>query len=117
MNDRTFRRGDVVVSTFSGDYGKPRHGIVVQSDVFNPTHDSVVLCPVTSEITGFSLFRIALPQSGETGLRVESEVMVDKITVAKRRRIRQRIGKLSPEQLARVNDALRIWLDLPDGAG
>lgn len=31
-------RGDVVVCVSQGDYGKPRPAIVVQSDLFNPTH-------------------------------------------------------------------------------
>ena len=32
------RRGDVVIAVFSGDYGKPRPAVVVQTDLANPTH-------------------------------------------------------------------------------
>jgi mRNA-degrading endonuclease toxin of MazEF toxin-antitoxin module len=38
-----YQRGDVVVCVLSGDYGKPRPAVVVQSDVFNPTHASVTV--------------------------------------------------------------------------
>jgi len=102
-----------VVAAFSGDYGKPRPAIVVQSDLFNADHESILLCPITSEIMGGALFRIQLPVSSATGLRAKSEAMVDKLTVTKRRRIGRRIGRLSPEQMKAVDQALRIWLDLP----
>jgi mRNA-degrading endonuclease toxin of MazEF toxin-antitoxin module len=42
------RRGDVVTVAVSGGYGKPRPAIVVQSDLLNDTHASVVVCLVTS---------------------------------------------------------------------
>ena len=35
------KRGDVVICAAPGDYGKPRLGVVVQSDLFNGAHSSV----------------------------------------------------------------------------
>lgn len=113
MNDPGFRRGDIVVCALSGDYGKPRPAVIVQSDLFNPTHSSVVLCPISSELTGLHLFRIPVTPTENSGLRQESEVMVDKITVAQRARVRQRIGRLSRAQVSLVDRALRLWLALP----
>ena len=49
-------RGDVVLVVAPGDYGKPRPAVVVQSDLFNPTHASVVVCPVTSDLIDAPLF-------------------------------------------------------------
>jgi mRNA interferase MazF len=106
-------RGDVVVCAMAGDFGKPRPAVVVQSDLFNETHASVVLCPITSELTGLDLFRLHVPRSTQTGLRVNSEIMVDKLTAVKRTRISGKIGKLSAGQIDTLNDALRLWLDLP----
>lgn len=31
------KRGDVAIAVFSGDYGKPRLGVVVQTDLVNRT--------------------------------------------------------------------------------
>ena len=42
-------RGDVVISSSPGDYGKPRPAVVVQSDLFNPTHPYVVATGDTLE--------------------------------------------------------------------
>jgi mRNA interferase MazF len=78
-----FQRGDVVICILSGDYGKPRPAVVIQSDFFNETHASVVVCPVSSELTGLNLFRIAIPESAITGLHKPSEVMVDKLSAVR----------------------------------
>ena len=105
-----------MIATYSGDYGKPRPGVIVQASAFNQSHETVVLCPITSHLTGLSMFRVPLARSAATGLHQDSEIMVDKITVSKRQRIRQRVGRLSAEQLGEVNAALRTWLDLPESA-
>ena len=108
-----FRRGDVVVCILSGDYGKPRPAVVVQSDLFNETHASVVVCPISSDVTGLTLFRVGIPASEVSGLRKDSEVMVDKITAARRGRLSRPVGRLSSAQMSRIDEALRTWLDLP----
>jgi mRNA interferase MazF len=117
MSEPGLRRGDVVICAFSGDYGKPRPAVVVQSNLFNSLHETIMLCPISSELTGLTLFRVALPKSEFTGLKKDSEVMVDKMTASKRSRIRQQIGRLSPAQISHLNRALQVWLDLPGAAG
>ncbi len=113
MADLPLQRGDVVIATFGGDYGKPRPGIVVQSNLFNEQHPSVILCPVSSELTGLTLLRLAISKSETTGLRKDSEVMIDKVTAVTRSRIKQRIGRLSRAQISSLDDGLRLWLNLP----
>jgi mRNA interferase MazF len=44
------KRGDVVIVAATGDYGKPRAAVIVQTDAFPETHASVVICQMTSEI-------------------------------------------------------------------
>jgi mRNA interferase MazF len=105
-------RGDVVVCALPGDYGKPRPAVVVQSDLFNETHASIILCPISSEVTGLMLFRIELPSSDTLGLKTRSEVMVDKLAAVKRQRVKARIGRLSAAQMRKIDEALRTWLDL-----
>jgi mRNA interferase MazF len=81
---------------------------VVQSDFFNATHASVVVCPVSSELTGLNLFRIAIPESAITGMHKPSEVMVDKLSAVSRSQIAERIGHLSRPQISQLNRALRL---------
>jgi mRNA interferase MazF len=113
MSEPGLRRGDIVICAFSGDYGKPRPAVVVQSNLFNRLHETVMLCPISSELTGLALFRVPLTQSASTGLRKDSEVMIDKMTASKRSRIRQRVGHLSATQMNSVDTALQTWLDMP----
>jgi mRNA interferase MazF len=106
-------RGDVVICVFPKEYGKPRPAVVVQSDLFNTTHASIVTCPVSSETTGLDLFRIPIQPSESNGLRKPSEVMVDKLAAIDVRRVRNMVGQLSATEMKLVDQALRLWLDLP----
>jgi len=71
------------------------------------------LSTISSDLTGFTVFRVKLLASKASGLRKDSEVMVDKMATVDRDRIRQRIGRLSPALMSQVDTALQIWLDLP----
>lgn len=105
-------RGDVVIAAAPGDYGKPRPAVVVQSDLFNPTHGSVVVCPITSFLIDAPLFRLGLSPSQENGLKAESQIMIDKLMALKRDRIRRRVGHLRPADMRAVEEALQVWLGL-----
>lgn len=106
-------RGAIVVVAAQGAYtGKPRPALVVQSDLFNPTHRSVTVCPITSDCVDAPLFRIPLPPGERTGLRVPSQIMIDKIVSVPRESIRSEIGGCDDRELETAEDALRRWLSL-----
>jgi mRNA interferase MazF len=105
-------RGDLVTVALPGDYGKPRPAVVVQADLFNETHASVTVAPVTSTLVNAPLFRLAVEPSPRNGLRALSQVMVDKLTTVRRERIGATIGELEAETLTRVNRALALWLGI-----
>lgn len=107
------KRGDVVLVAAKGDYaGKPRPAVIVQSDLFNPTHDSVTVCLITSELHDASLFRPDLNPAQENGLEKLSQVMVDKIFSAKRSNIGNKIGKLDKNSIRKLDEAIRLWLQV-----
>lgn len=106
-------RGDVVVVATRGAYtNKPRPAVVVQADAFNPTHASITICPVTSDVVDAPMFRVALPATRRTGLDVPSQVMVDKIVSVPRKAVARVIGRLDAAELRTVSRALRDWLAL-----
>jgi mRNA interferase MazF len=86
--------------------------VIVQSDLFNETHASVSVVPVTSTLVNAPLFRLAIEPSQLNGLRALSQVMVDKLTTVRRERIGASIGELEPETMMRVNRALALWLGI-----
>ena len=107
------KRGDVVVVAARGAYtGKPRPALVVQSDLFNATHQSVTLCPITSDCLDAPLFRIPLPPGERTGLKSASQIMVDKIVSVPSSAVTSRIGRCDARELEAAADALRQWLEL-----
>jgi mRNA interferase MazF len=104
-------RGDLVMIAVSGDYGKPRPALVTQNDAFE-LHPSVVVLPLTSELHDAPLFRVSVPPGDVTGLRVPSQIMVDKPTTVPRTKIGPRIGVIDEPTIKKVEEALRGFLDL-----
>ncbi|MFZ1985822.1 MAG: type II toxin-antitoxin system PemK/MazF family toxin [Desulfatitalea sp.] len=106
------KRGDVIVVVVPGEYGKPRPAVVVQTDLVNDTHASVVVCPITSHIQNAELFRLTVEPSADNGLQKVSQIMVDKLVALRRDKVRQVIGKLDDELMIRLNRSLAFWLGM-----
>lgn len=104
------RRGELVTVALPSDLGKPRPALVVQADLFNETHASVTLLPVTSTIIDAPLFRITLEPSAANGLKKPSQIMVDKIISIRADRIGKTIGRVSEDTMIGVGRALAVWL-------
>jgi mRNA interferase MazF len=106
-------RGAIVVVAARGAYtGKPRPAFVVQADLFTDMHASLTICPITSACIDAPLFRVALPPGARTGLAEPSQVMVDKLVSVPREAIGRTVGQCDADEMALVNDALRVWLAL-----
>jgi len=108
------KRGDVIVVAASGDYGKPRPAVIVQTDAFPAEHASVVVCQMTSELVDAPDFRVTIEPRPGNGLRAKSQVMADKPVTIRRERIGQRIGRLDATDIARLNVALAFVMGLAD---
>ena len=103
------RRGDLVTITLQGDYGKPRPALVIQSDLFDE-HPSVTVLPVTSALRDAPLFRLNVLPHAHNGLRLPSQVMVDKAHTVSRDKVGQVIGRLDDRTLLAVNRAMAVFL-------
>ena len=93
----------------SGDYGKPRPALIVQADAY-AEHASITMLPLTDELHDMPLFRVTVEPGEETGLRLRSQVMVDKATTIPRTKAGTRIGRLDGATLANVSRALASFL-------
>ena len=108
------RRGDVVTVVAQEDYGKPRPAVIVQSDWFNETHASILVCLQTSELQDAPLFRIPREPDGRNSLQQPSQIMVDKLLAVRRERIGSRIGRLDEETIVRLDRSLALFLGLAE---
>ena len=106
------KRGDIVLAVARGDYGKPRPAVIAQSDLFNATHSSLLVCLLSTELIDAPLFRLTIAPSPANGLREVSQIMIDKLLALPRVRIRERIGAVDDETLLAVNRALALMLGL-----
>jgi mRNA interferase MazF len=106
------KRGDVVLLVAQGDMGKPRPGVIVQADELGDTTNSILVCPMSSDITEFHQIRPVVEPSTTNGLRLRSQIMTDKINALRRDRIRRVVGSLDDETSARLNSALFLVLGL-----
>lgn len=100
------QRGDLVTVALQGAYGKPRPALVIQSDLLDEL-DSVVICPVTSELRT-ALFRVAVEPTTTNGLRTLSQVMVDKLSTVPRAKLSEPFGRLEDERMRAVDRALLL---------
>ncbi len=108
------RRGDVVTVAATGDYGKPRPAVIVQTDALPAEHASVVVCQMTSELSDAPDFRVTIDPTGSNGLRVRSQVMADKPVTIRRERIGSLVGHLDVNDIGRLNSALAFVMGLAD---
>lgn len=102
-------RGDLVVVSPPGDYGKPRPALVIQSNLF-AEHPSVTVLPLTSHLVDAPLLRIGMGSSA--GIDRESQVQVDKPHTVRRDRIRGIIGRADEATLVSVDRVLAVFLGL-----
>jgi len=108
------RRGDIVAVAVSGDYGKPRPAVVVQSDALPEEYPSVIICQMTSYLEEAAAFRVTVEPDPDNGLRTRSQIMSDKPVSIRRERIGQGIGRLAATDMARLNTALAFVMGLAD---
>ena len=108
------RRGDIVIVSAPGEYGKPRPTVIVQTDFLNETHASVAVCLVTTDVVEAPLFRLTVEPSEGNGLRKRSQIMVDKIVALRRERLGQVAGTLDDETMLRLDRTLAFVLGLGD---
>ncbi|MEA3534019.1 type II toxin-antitoxin system PemK/MazF family toxin [Rhizobium sp. CC-YZS058] len=100
------KRGDMVTAAFQGDLKKPRPAVILHADEFIEAHESLILCAFTSSLADAPSFRPTIEPTAGNGLEVTSQIMVDKITHLRKAAIRQVIGRLSDEDMQRLETAL-----------
>lgn len=103
------RRGDLVTVAMSGDFGKPRPALVIQSDHFDATATVTVLL-ISATLVDAPLIRLAVEPSPENGLRKPSQVMIDKAMTVQRDRVGAPFGRLEDDTMVAVNRSLVLFL-------
>ncbi len=105
------RRGEVWRVAFDpspgGEIRKPRPATVVSNDAANRLLSRIQVVPITSNVE-----RLCRPQASPAVGRTRCKAMADQLTTASRQRLRGRLGKLDPKDLAGVQPAIKPRLGL-----
>ncbi len=107
------KRGDIVTVSPPGDYGKPRPAVVVQSDWLN-TNDSVLVALFTSTLTDAPIYRLSIEPTETNGLKMTSQIMVDKIIPVMRHKCGKVIGHLDEGSLIALNHMISVVVGIAD---
>ena len=107
------KRGDLVIVSAPGDCGKPRPAIVIQSDWLKAT-DSVLVALLTSTLVDAPLYRLQIEPSETNGLKVPSQVMVDKILALPREKCGRVIGRIDEKSRIILNHMLSVIVGIAD---
>ena len=104
-------RGDFVTIAISGDFGKPRPALVIQSDQFNE-HATVTVLLVSSTLVDAPLLRVTIQPSETNGLKKPSQVMVDKAMTVKRDKLGASFGAASDAVMLEAGRCLAVFLGI-----
>ncbi len=105
------KRGDIVTVSLSGDYGKPRPALVIQSNNFME-HTSITVLPITSTIVNAPLLRITFEPDDKNNLQKISQVMIDKIMTVKNDKVGKTFGFITEKQLHEIERSLLLFLGI-----
>jgi mRNA interferase MazF len=114
------RRGEIVAVDFEPVRGsaasKTRPAVVVSNDAANGTatrlgRGVVTVVPVTSSAERVYPFQVLLPARA-TGLRTDSKAQAEQVRSVAVGRVGRRMGQLSTELMAELDQALRVHLNL-----
>ncbi|MBR2070807.1 MAG: type II toxin-antitoxin system PemK/MazF family toxin [Clostridia bacterium] len=105
------KRGEIYFADLSPVIGSEQGGIrpvlIVQNDIGNKYSPTIIAAAVTSKLNKSKLpTHIELPKS--VGLNKESVVLLEQIRTIDKRRLKDKIGELTPSLMQKVNDAILV---------
>jgi len=106
------RRGDIVTVSAPGDYGKPRPAVVIQGDVLNRDARSTIVALLTSHLQDAPLLRLTVESTAENGLKVRSQVQVNRLLSLPSEKLGPVIGRLSDSEIIELNRLLAVVIGL-----
>ena len=105
------KRGDVVTIVTSGDYGKPRPALIIQSDLFIDTA-SVTVLPLSSHLINAPLIRVGIDPDTKNGLHKQSQVMLDKLVTVTRSKVGSVLGCLKSSVMVEIERLLMVFIGI-----
>lgn len=108
------KRGELYYADLSPVVGSEQGGVrpilIVQNDTGNKYSPTVIAAAVTSKLSKAKLPTHIEINANDFGLNKNSVILLEQIRTLDKRRLKERIGELSPPTMKKVNAALLISL-------
>lgn len=115
------KRGELYYADLSPVVGSEQGGVrpilIVQNDTGNKYSPTVIAAAVTSRMTKARLPTHIEISAPDFGLAKDSVILLEQIRTLDKRRLKERIGELSPIAMRKVDVALLISLGFGPAAG
>ena len=110
------KRGDVYYADLRPVVGSEQGGVrpvlIIQNDIGNRHSPTVICAAITSRMIKAKLPTHIEIEASAYGIVRDSVILLEQLRTIDKRRLKDKICHLTPEQLALVNEALKISLDL-----
>lgn len=110
------KRGDIFYADLSPVVGSEQGGvrpvIIIQNDIGNKYSPTVIIAAITSQINKAKLPTHVEISSEEYGLNKDSVVLLEQIRTLDKRRLKEKIGHMTNEDMLLVSEALLISIGL-----
>ena len=108
------KRGELYYADLSPVVGSEQGGVrpilIVQNDTGNKYSPTIIAAAITSQLNKAKLPTHIELSANEFGLLKDSVILLEQIRTLDKRRIKEKIGELSPLKMQKVNTALLISL-------
>lgn len=92
--------------------GKVRPVVIIQTDLLNSIHPSVIICPVTTNVqVNSDILRVHLKR-GMATLKEDCDVLVDQIRAIDKKRLQKKLGILPDEIELKLKNNIAVILDI-----
>ncbi len=110
------RRGNIVLVNLDpvtgSEQGKTRPGLIIQNDIGNEYSPTTIVAPITSKIFSKEFPTNVEISSKDSGLKINSTVLLNQIRTIDKIRIIKKLGTLNNQIMRKVDLAIKISLDL-----
>ena len=114
--ERTIRRGDIYYAELNPVIGSEQGGtrpvLIISNDIGNRHSPTVIIAAITSRVQTKAKLPIHTAVKDFEGLDKDSIVLLEQIRTVDKKRLKQHMGMMPVEIMARVDKALAISLSM-----
>src|SRR3989344_2823152 len=106
-NGMIIKRGDILLTNLEpvvgSEQGRIRPSLVIQGNILNENSPTTIVAPITSKIYTKVYPSNVEVQSKDSGLKINSTILLNQIKTIDKSRIIKKIGRLNNDIMKRVN--------------